>query len=270
MTTRDIAAFRTNVLEWYHNHGRNDLPWRQGFLPYHVFLSELMLQQTQVPRVLEKFALFTAEFPTIEALAEAPQSLVLSHWKGLGYNRRALFLHRSAKLISEEFSGEVPENEDDLISLPGVGIATARAIQAYAFNKPVVYIETNIRACLIHHFFPDEVDVEDGQLEPIAQECLQGVEPRHWYSALMDYGTWLKRAVGNPNRRSKHYTVQSRFEGSDRQLRGRILEALLKSPLSIEQLNTEIPNETHRMERVLHGLEKEGFIAEERATYLLK
>lgn len=265
-----ISDFKEFVLDWYTQNGRHDLPWRGEFEPYHVFLSEIMLQQTQVPRVLEKFKLFLSNYHDIHSLAAASQSEVLRDWKGLGYNRRALFLHRSAIEIVERYQGILPDDEASLLQLPGIGTATARAMLAYAYNKPVIYIETNIRATFIHHFFADQDNVSDSQLEPIARECLGGVEPRHWYSGLMDYGTWLKKAHGNPNRRSKHYSVQSKFEGSDRQLRGKILDLLLEEPANYEELNAALPGEEHRLQRIINDLQKEGFVHEEQAKYRLK
>lgn len=266
----EIEEFVAYVLDLYKRHGRHDLPWRGEFHPYHVFLSEMMLQQTQVPRVLEKFKLFTERFPSIRPLAEAPQAEILRLWKGLGYNRRALFLHRSARIIVEQHNGRIPDSEGELAALPGIGLATARAILAYAFNRPVCYIETNIRAVLLHHFFKDQTEVPDEELVPVLESCLEGVSPRIWYSALMDYGSWLKRAIGNPNRRSKSYTVQSRFEGSDRQLRGRILELLLEQPMEYASIVERLDGEEHRLERVLKGLSKEGFVTGERGIYSIK
>jgi A/G-specific adenine glycosylase len=262
--------FRSLVLRWYEKNGRHDLPWRGDFHPYHVFLSELMLQQTQVPRVIEKFRLFVSRFPGIADLADAPQSEVLRLWKGLGYNRRAIYLHRAAGEIVTNHDGAIPEEEAALTALPGVGQATARAIQAYAFNLPVVYIETNIRACLLHHFFPDREDINDEELRPVLEACLIGVEPRIWYSALMDYGTWLKKTFGNPNRRSRQHSVQSRFEGSDRQIRGRILEELLVDSACIVSLQQKLSVEESRLQRIISDLQREGFLHEISGTYHLK
>jgi len=263
-------SFRTLVLQWYCEHGRHSLPWRGDFEPYHVFLSEIMLQQTQVPRVVQKFNLFLDKYLSFESLAEAPQSDILRLWKGLGYNRRALYLHRSAQAVAEQHGGRLPDDEAALLALPGIGPASANAMLAYAFNKPVVYLETNIRACLIHHFFPGKEGVSDKDLLPIARQCLEDVEPRHWYSALMDYGTWLKGVVGNPSRRSRQHTSQSRFEGSDRQLRGRILNELLRSEADYQQLSRVIPGEEHRLQRIIDDLVREDFVAEEHQRYRLK
>src|SRR5215471_3425360 len=157
------------VFEYYQNHGRHDLPWRLpdsngSFHPYKILVSEIMLQQTQVPRVLPKFKDFIGQFPTIQSLAQAPLKDVLVAWQGLGYNRRAKFLWQAAQAIIQDSEGTVPSTESDLVKLPGIGKNTAGAISAYAFNQPAIFIETNIRTVFIHHFFKDQVDVPDKAL----------------------------------------------------------------------------------------------------------
>ena len=129
-----------------------DMPWREDTRPYFVLVSELMLQQTQVSRVIPKFKEFIKHFPDERALASASLGDVLKQWQGLGYNRRAKYLHEAARMIVDEFGGEFPKDQKDMQRLPGVGKNTAGAIAAYSFNQPSVFVETNIRTVFIHHF----------------------------------------------------------------------------------------------------------------------
>jgi A/G-specific adenine glycosylase len=265
-----IQQFRDLVLSYYACFGR-DLPWRHTTDPYAILVSEIMLQQTQVERVQEKYPAFIRTFPTFESLADAPLQEILSVWQGLGYNRRALALQKIARIVVKEYGGELPRRVADLIRLPGIGKATASAIAAYAFNEPVVYIETNIRRIFIHFFFRDQADIPDSEIEPFVERALITENPRLWYNALMDFGSDLKRRVENPNRKSAHYTVQSRFEGSDRQIRGAILRTLLKRGGTDEEtlLSCTHANE-ERMRRILADLEKEGFVRQRDGTYCLR
>lgn len=226
ITRSDIRRLRKAIYLHFRTHGRR-LPWRRDYDPYHIFVSEIMLQQTGVNRVAEKFELFIDTLPDWNALARAPLRKVLSLWQGLGYNRRALNLKKAAEIVVKDYGGALPASADLLEKLPGIGKATAASIAAFAFNKPVVFLETNIRTVLIHHFFRSKKLVHDDVLLPVAQALLDRKKPRQWYSALMDYGTMLKKQYGNASRRSRHYKKQSRFEGSQRQKRGRILRLLL-------------------------------------------
>ncbi len=160
----------------------------------------------------------------MSALAAAPLIEVLSCWKGLGYNRRALYLKEIARIVIDQYAAKLPDSPDELVKLPGIGSNTAGAVAAFAFNRPVVFIETNIRSVFIHHFFPDTADVRDSRILPLVEATLDRDNPRVWYWALMDYGTMLKETTANPGRRSAHYSRQSPFPGSDREIRGAILE----------------------------------------------
>jgi A/G-specific adenine glycosylase len=153
MTDTDVAKFRAYIYFFFENYGRKELPWRQSYEPYQILVSEIMLQQTQVDRVIPKFHGFLRAFPTLSDLARAPVAEVIKQWQGLGYNRRGLNLQRSAQKILSDFNGEVPNTQEGLISLPGIGPYTAAAIQAFAFNQPSVVIETNIRAVFFFKFF---------------------------------------------------------------------------------------------------------------------
>lgn len=259
---KDIEIFQSLVWEYYHENYR-PMPWREDPSGYNVLVSEIMLQQTQVPRVIVKFEEFMKAFSTIHDLAEAPLSQVLMVWKGLGYNRRAKFLHEAAKQIVSDFDGRIPTEHKDLVSLKGIGPNTAGAIQAYVYNQPVIFIETNIRRVFIHHFFQDKVGVEDKELLPLIESALPKDNPREWYWALMDYGTYLKSIVPNPNRRSKHYTKQSKFEGSRRQLRAQILDHIVKNPnKSLTEIERTFHDALYSVNDILKDLTKENIIAE--------
>lgn len=267
-----VHQLRETVWAYYAAHGRHDLPWRQvsanGKLdPYAVLVSELMLQQTQVPRVIPKFTQFMSAFPDAHTLANAPLDAVLRAWSGLGYNRRAKFLWQAAKTLVREHGGQVPGAQEALVALPGVGPNTAGAILAYGFNQPAVFLETNIRTVFIHHFFHDGEKVADAQLTPLVATALDSASTREWYWALMDYGTHLKQAVGNASRSSKTYARQSAFEGSRRQIRGRVLKLLGESPQPVEALLATIADE--RLPGVLHDLVAEGMIRRDNDTYHL-
>lgn len=208
-------------------HLYRDLPWRGVDDPYAVLVSEIMLQQTQVSRVLGRWERFLALFPTIDALAAADVSDVLAQWQGLGYNRRALALKRTAEACSREWGGELPRTFDELMALPGIGKATAGGVMAFAYQEPTVYLETNVRAVFLHELFPGEDDVPDRRIEPYVARTCSACDPRGWYYALLDYGAHLKATLPNPSRRSRHHVVQSRFEGSRRQKRAELVRVML-------------------------------------------
>lgn len=255
-----LRAFRAKVWAHYRSHGRS-MPWRETRDPYRILVSEVMLQQTQVDRVRAKYVEFLAAFPDLAALAAAPLQQVLAAWQGLGYNRRAVALHRCARAIEREHRGRVPDDSAALVALPGVGAATAASVRAFAFDAPVVFVETNIRRVFIHEFFPGREAVADAEVLALVAAALDGRSPREWYYALMDYGAALARQVPNPNRKSRTYTRQSRFEGSDRQLRGAILRALVGgNALTGSGIARAAGGESKRVLRLLGDLEREGFV----------
>jgi A/G-specific adenine glycosylase len=258
-----IKQFQTIVYEYYGMSGRHDLPWRKSepdgsFDPYKILVSELMLQQTQVTRVTTKYSEFLSQFPNATTLAAAPLGDVLRAWSGLGYNRRAQFLHRAAQQIVTTGQGRFPRSQLELTQLPGIGTNTAGAIMAYAYNQPVVFVETNIRTVFIHHFFHNQIQIGDTAVLERVMEALDREDPRHWYWALMDYGSHLKRSVGNVNRLSASYAKQSTFHGSRRQIRGQILRALQGNPQRLDQLQARITDE--RLDAILVQLVAEGLI----------
>jgi len=257
---REIRRFRKLVYDYYKRNKRK-LPWRKTRDPYKILLSELMLQQTQVARVIEKYKEFFRQFPTIESVSRAPLRDVLEAWQGLGYNRRALALKRLADIIVDDYGGSIPPDIEALKALPGVGAATAGAVCAFAFNKPAVFVETNIRSVFIHHFFHDREGVKDGEILPLVAQTLDAKRPRWWYYALMDYGVVLKERHPNPSRRSAHYTKQSPFEGSLRQVRGMILRALVKDPgITEAALVKAINRDVDQVGKCLRQLCTEGFV----------
>jgi A/G-specific adenine glycosylase len=267
-----LNLFRETIWEQYRLNGRHDLPWRQpertgSYDPYKILVSELMLQQTQVNRVIPKYLEFLKQFPTPESLASAALGDVLRAWSGLGYNRRAKYLKQAAEVIVTDFEGKLPGTQPDLIRLPGVGNNTAGAVMAYAYNAPVTFIETNIRTVYIHHFFSDQTDVPDRAITELVAESLDRENPREWYWALMDYGSQLKQSGIKLNPLSKGYTKQSIFEGSRRQVRGKVLKHLHDGPASLLQLQAEIADD--RLETVLSDLVTEGMIKREGGKYHL-
>lgn len=264
------TGFQQFIITWHQQFGRHDLPWRVTFDPYTVLVSELMLQQTQVERVIPKFSAFLNRFPTISSLAQAQQKEVLTLWQGLGYNRRAVFLHKCAQVVHRDFAGIFPEGGEELLKLPGVGPYTAGALGAFAFNQPVILIETNIRAVYIHHFFAEQEKVSDKELLPLIEQELLKTNPRLWYSALMDYGSFLKRTFPNPSKKSKHHTVQSKFVGSLRQARGEIIRLLSSEEnLNLAQLKARMLSNAIHIEPALAQLMQEQMIHSTQKGYTL-
>jgi A/G-specific adenine glycosylase len=265
----DTRAFVTTVTGYWKENGRHDLPWRHTDA-YGVLVSEVMLQQTQVDRVVPYFERWIKRFSSPQKLAETSLSDVLNEWSGLGYNRRGKLLRECAKQIVEKHGGKVPRDFSALVALPAIGPYTAGAILAFAFDEKYVFIETNIRAALIHHFFPRSKKVPDTKLVPILKRCLVHVKSaRQWYSALMDYGSHIKKTNPNPSRRSKHHTRQSPFEGSIRQARGAILRKLLNGPIAQSALLKVDVESSYRLELALKDLKKEGLIEMKHGKWVL-
>lgn len=258
----EVEQFQQFLLEKGHELYR-DMPWRRDTRAYYVLVSELMLQQTQVSRVIPKFEQFIEAFPGIATLAAAPLADVLTLWQGLGYNRRAKFLLHAAQMILHELAGQFPNTLESLLALPGVGKNTAGAILAYAYNQPSIFIETNIRTVYIHHFFGDTDMVDDTEIQNLLQLTLDHEHPREFYWALMDYGTHLKSQGLKAATRSAHYKKQSPLEGSVRQVRGQIIKAITRSsPLTDAELRALIAAD-ERYEPAFQGLVKDGIISVE-------
>jgi len=264
-----IVEFQNLVWEHYHATGRHDLPWRPPALkvrangtidPYRVLVSEVMLQQTQAGRVIQKYVEFLKRFPTLPALAAASPRDVLAAWQGLGYNRRALALHRAAREIIARHKRRVPRVYEDLVALPGIGAYTAGAVLAFAFQEPVVFIETNIRRAHLDFFFSDKENVRDRDILPLVAQTMDAKNPREWYYALMDYGSHLPKILQkNSNVQSKHYIKQSAFKGSLRELRGKIIAELSRKPRTLQSLRRVCANDS-RTQEALDALLKDRLI----------
>ena len=252
--------FKELIYDYYKEHGRS-FPWRLSWDPYHILISEIMLQQTQTSRVVDKFQQFITTFPTIQSLAHATLRDVLTAWQGLGYNRRGMNLHKTAQIIVAEHQGIVPNDPKVLINFPGIGPNTAGSIVAFAYNKPTVFIETNIRTVFIHHYFKDLIKVHDKQIIPLIEQTVDVNNPRHWYYALMDYGVMLKKKYKNPSRKSVHHTRQTPFEGSDRQIRSTIVRFLTAQKIMhYDEIISLINKNPDRISRILEDLVKDQLL----------
>lgn len=268
----NVTEFQKLITAHYAAYQR-ELPWRTPALspsekdtlnPYYILMSELMLQQTQVQRVIPYYNSFINRFPTMQSLATSPMSDVLKLWQGLGYNRRAMYLHQAVENLVD-----VPgEWDKSLLELQkGIGPNTASAIRVYAYNKPEIFIETNVRSVYLHHFFQGRTQVPDGEILELIQYTMDRDNPRQWYWALMDYGSYLKNITPNPSRRSKHHKVQSKFEGSNRQLRANVLKRLIVAPATHKSLLQEFSDD--RLDSVLDSLKSEGLINKKSGRYLI-
>ena len=262
--------FRNLVYAWYKEEGRTHLPWRKTRDPYRILVSEVMLQQTQVERVIPFYEAFLESFPDVRALASAPLSRVLEKWQGLGYNRRAKMLHEAAKVVVREHDGKIPKDVAALESLPGIGHYTARAVAAFSWNQDVVFVETNLRTAVIHHFFPNEKGVRDAEVLAILEKAFPQGEARSWYAALMDYGSYLKRSGVRINAKSASYAKQAPFRGSGREARGAVLRSLAKKPEKETYLMGILgPDRKEQVREQLQKLLKEGLVEKARGTYRL-
>jgi len=236
LTQQEIIQFQKKIYNYFNTFGRT-FAWRETDNPYYIFVSEVMLQQTQTKRVEKKYREFIATFPDFASLAKARLHEVLRVWQGLGYNRRAKFLQQSAQIIVFQHDGKIPNDVKKLQKLPGIGAATAASIAAFAFNLPTIFVETNIRAVFIHLFLNDKQNISDTELLSLASQTIDRTSPRIWYYALTDYGAMLKLNGINPIAQSKMYNKQSPFAGSDRQIRGAIIKCLLQNKKSnVKQL----------------------------------
>lgn len=259
LSPKQVAAFRETVWGYYRENAR-EMPWREDPSPYRVLVSELMLQQTQAARVIPKFDAFMYTCPDFASLAAKSLGEVLALWSGLGYNRRAKFLHRTAQIVVSDHGGILPDTLDALVKLPGIGKNTAGAILAYAYNQPVVFVETNIRTVYFHHFYPASREpISDKELEALVELTLDRENAREWYWALMDYGTYLKKTAGGRLTSSKHYVKQSPLKGSLREMRGRIVKVLVTGASTEDELRKKVQAD-ERFEPALGSLLSEGLI----------
>lgn len=261
LTLGVIELFKKLIYDYYRNHKRK-FPFREKITPYNVLISEIMLQQTQTGRVSEKFSKFIIKFPDLLSLSSASLEEVLKEWKGLGYNRRAIALKKIAETIIKDFNGELPDSLEVLKSFPQIGHNTASSILTFAFNKPMTFIETNIRRVYIYFFFPNKRKINDKDIMTIVKKTIDNKNPREWYYALMDYGVMLKKIHPELNKKSAHYRKQTPFNGSTRQVRGELLKLLIKEgKMEITKIQEKSKiKDMKRIKKILDQLKKEGFI----------
>ncbi len=262
--------FVDTVWQYYRDNGRHTLPWRKTTDPYRIVVSEIMLQQTQVDRVLPKYQAFIKQWPMARALARASLGEVLIAWQGLGYNRRAKMLHTCAQVVIEEHKGKWPTSYEGLKSLPGIGPYTAGAVMAFSYDSSVPIIETNIRSVYIHHFFTTKLSVTEVELLTKITKTLPTENHREWYWALMDYGVYIKKTFGNKNKQAKQYKKQSKFAGSDRQIRGAVIRKLAHKTLTEPDLLKELVEyEKDRVHLQIMSLIQDGLVIQKANTYSL-
>lgn len=281
-----IDEVRAALLEWYARHGR-DLPWRRTRDPYAILVSEVMLQQTQVERVRPKWEEFLEAFPTLRDLAAAPLAEVIRRWAPLGYNQRAVRLHRLAAHVVERLDGELPREPSELRRLPGLGEYTANAVACFAFERPVAVVDTNVER-VIGRVFADRIGAGHG-VRALALEVLPAGRAYDWNQALMDLGATVCIArsprcllcplqpmcVGQPARSDgllraaesrQEYRATPRFEETDRYYRGRIVDAARALSagewLALDQLMEAVGlrEDSGRFERLVSGLERDGLV----------
>jgi A/G-specific adenine glycosylase len=270
-----IALVRSEGIRLY-----RDLPWRHVADPFIVLTSEIMLQQTQVSRVLKLWDRWLSAFPTVDALAAASTTDVLEHWQGMGYHRRALAFKRTAEICSASCGGMLPRSYEELLTLPGVGPATAAGVCIFAYGEAQVYLETNVRTVFLHHFFEGRDQISDREIIPLVKETCDREDPRSWYYALLDYGNYLKGVLPNPSRRSRHHTRQSPFEGSARQKRAELLRLVLAVPgcetddlvAKLDQFERSagrVAADASEVEALLTALEREGFLTRQGVAWFI-
>jgi len=250
-----IHSFQQHILSWYDTLKR-DLPWRGDPDPYHILVSEVMLQQTQVDRVILKYHAFLQRFPTLQALAEASTADVIREWQGLGYNRRALNLKRAAEAAIERFGGELPSSVEALESLPGIGKYTARAVASFAFGLQVPVVDTNVRRVLSGFAGRELSERETWEL---AAQLLPDGRAADWNQALMDYGALVQKAA--PRRRG---IATQPFTSTNRFWRGRIIDVLrTHQTLSMSRLLAALPypeRDESRVRGLVRALHEEGLV----------
>lgn len=234
LSPRRIVSFQHKIFSWWTTHNR-DLPWRHTRDPYEIMVSEVMLQQTQVLRVLPKYAEFIEAFPTVSILAKTTPADVLRIWKGMGYNRRALYLQKASKVIVVIYHGKFPVSEKELVKLPGLGIYTARAILVFAYGQEVPLVDTNIRQIITHFFFKDQPQKES-IIEEVAKQLVPLGKSWEWHQALMDFGALAMTNIQYPMTNRKK---QKPFKDSNRYYRGRMIDRLRDGEVQQDKLIEE-------------------------------
>ena len=285
LSKQQVAAFQIKILDWYELHQR-DLPWRKIRDPYSILVSEVMSQQTQLSRVVPKYEAWMQRFPTVRDLAKASIAEVLQFWSGLGYNRRALNLKKTAEIITTNYRGTFPKTEKELMSLPGIGQYTARAVLCFAFDVQVAVVDTNVRKVIMTQILNSdysesglslsddksqfgEEKIDEKMFEEIATQLLPYGEAYKWNQALMDYAAAVLKKEKIP------IPKQSKFIGSHRYYRGQILKVLLqKKKVAMKDLGLLIKkdytvSEKEWLEKLLEELVREGFVKRESKTVSL-
>lgn len=260
--------FLSCIYDFYDSNYRH-LPWRTTDNSYHILVSEVMLQQTQVARVIEKYSQFIKKFPTVETLASSSLRDVLAVWQGLGYNRRAKYLWECAKTIVAQYNGKIPDNESELQKLPGLGKATAASVSIFAFGKPALYIETNVRTVYIYTFFDTDKKISDAMIEPLLKATIDTNNPKQFYNALMDCGTYIKQHY-NFTRHSAQYRLQSPYHTSLRKIRGDIVRYLVRNGATHKDvLIQNLHYAPEKIAQALDALCQENMICEEKNIYTI-
>ncbi len=253
----EIAAFRRKIWRFYRRYSR-DLPFRKTDDPYKIAVAEIMLQQTQVERVIDKYLAWISRWPSWKDLATASRRELLTAWSGLGYNRRAVYLNKMARIICRDYDGRLPETPEELRRLPGIGPYTSRAILIFAFNKNLITIDTNIRRVLIHELDLSP-EISSSKLEEIASRLLPRGRARDWHNALMDYS---RLALPKSLAAIPPVSKQSPFEGSLRQIRGEIIRRLTTHRrVALTTIAGALDRDIEDVRRAAQSLAVEGIVA---------
>jgi A/G-specific adenine glycosylase len=273
LTQFRIRTFQNTIFTWWKTNKR-DLPWRHTHDPYAIAVSEIMLQQTQVSRVISKYTEFIEEYPTVLSLAKASPGAVLRIWKGMGYNRRALYLHTMAKNIVELYGNNFPKDEQSLVKLPGLGKYTARAILVFAFRQNTACVDTNIRKIITHFFFQDK-EQRPAIIQAVADQLVPKGKSWEWHQALMDFGAIKLRKINPSKRRDvQNGTSQASsrlrketipFKETDRFIRGKIIDLLRDKNWKYQELLQYCSDKYNRpvsfMRKIIIGITKDGLIS---------
>jgi len=265
VSKKNRILFQKKIFHWWKTHKR-DLPWRHTYDPYNIMISEIMLQQTQVQRVLQKYIEFIQKYPTLQTLVEAKNADILQLWKGMGYNRRSLYLKKAAEVILLAHKGVFPDSEEALLKLPGIGTYTARAILVFSFKKDIAMVDTNIRKIMVHFFFHDEIH-PDKDIQKVADQLVPKGKSWEWHQALMDYGAIeLSRELKVLKVYKVHKTVTSKpFKESNRFFRGRMMDLVRekkwKQHLLLQEMVVSYKKDVQFYEKILEKLLQEGLLA---------
>ncbi len=264
MEKKEILPFQNMIFDWWKRNKR-DLSWRRTHDPYKILVSEVMLQQTQVFRVIPKYSEFIQAYPTVSDLAQASTADILRMWKGMGYNRRALYLKKTAEIITTQFGAEFPDNEEELVKLPGLGTYTARALLVFAFKQNIAAVDINIRKIIIHFFFHD-IDQKPPVIQKVADQLVPARMSWEWHQALMDYG-----AIEMPKLKIKKIRKSDGipFKETNRYFRGRIIDMLRVGDIGELDLQKKFHKPSKFLSSIIDGLVKDGLVKREKGTIRL-